>query len=132
MSAVCVVGMGVALPGASSPAEMWERLHTPAPLTEPPPERLPLKTFHSPDWIADCLEHLDGRTIDADPPAEDAWVDHVNEVAGYTLFPRADSWYMGANVPGKPRVFMPYVGGVDLYRARCDQVAADGYAGFTV
>ncbi|MFI7707868.1 hypothetical protein [Nonomuraea sp. NPDC049480] len=55
---------------------------------------------------------------------------HVNEVAGYTLFPRADSWYMGANIPGKPRVFMPYVGGVGVYREKCGQVAADGYEGF--
>ncbi len=84
------------------------------------------------DWIAGCLAHLDGRTIDADPAAEDAWGAHVAEVAGYTLFPRADSWYMGANVPGKPRVFLPYVGGVGLYRARCEEVAATGYAGFTI
>ncbi|NUR91930.1 MAG: NAD(P)/FAD-dependent oxidoreductase [Nonomuraea sp.] len=84
------------------------------------------------DWIADCLRDLEGRTIDADPIAEDAWVAHVGEVAGFTLFPRANSWYMGANIPGKPRVFLPYVGGVDVYRAKCDQVAADGYEGFTL
>ncbi|MFI7129207.1 flavin-containing monooxygenase [Nonomuraea sp. NPDC050153] len=87
------------------------------------------------EWIADCLRRLraDGiATIDADPPAEDAWVDHVNEVAGHTLYPRANSWYLGANIPGKPRVFMPYVGGVGAYRQKCDQVTADGYAGFVL
>ncbi|MEW9550578.1 flavin-containing monooxygenase [Nonomuraea sp. NPDC050783] len=87
------------------------------------------------DWIADCLARLRAggiATIDADPAAEDAWVAHVNEVASYTLYPRADSWYMGANIPGKPRVFMPYAGGVGAYRQKCDQVAADGYEGFVL
>ncbi|MCK2215559.1 NAD(P)/FAD-dependent oxidoreductase [Actinomadura sp. ATCC 31491] len=87
------------------------------------------------DWIARCLERLRAggiAVIDADPVAEDAWVAHVNEVASFTLYPRADSWYMGANIPGKPRVFMPYVGGVGAYRDKCDQVAADGYEGFVL
>ena len=61
---------------------------------------------------------------------EDQWVDHVNEVASATLFPKAGSWYMGANIPGKPRVFMPYAAGVDPYREVCDGVAAAGYQGF--
>ena len=56
----------------------------------------------------------------------------MNELAGFTLFPQANSWYMGANVPGKPRVFMPYLGGVGPYRALCEDVAADGYRGFTL
>ena len=68
----------------------------------------------------------------ADPLAGLGRVDHVNELAGYTLFPTANSWYMGANVPGKPRVFMPYVGGLPRYRATCDEVAADGYRGFAL
>jgi cyclohexanone monooxygenase len=59
-------------------------------------------------------------------------VAHVNELGNATLYPRADSWYMGANVPGKPRLFMPYVGGVGVYRQRCDDMAARGYAGFTL
>jgi cyclohexanone monooxygenase len=87
------------------------------------------------DWIADCVERLRAggiATIDADPPAEDAWVDHVNEVAARTLYMRANSWYLGANIPGKPRVFMPYVGGVGAYRQKCDQVTADGYPGFVL
>ena len=57
---------------------------------------------------------------------------HVNQVADSTLYPLANSWYMGANIPGKPRVFMPYVGGFDRYKRRCDEVAAKGYEGFTL
>ena len=57
---------------------------------------------------------------------------HVNEVANTTLYPLANSWYMGANIPGKPRIFMPYVGGVGTYRQKCDEVAANGYAGFAL
>jgi cyclohexanone monooxygenase len=87
------------------------------------------------DWITDCLAYLRERgiaTIEATVAAEDAWVDHVNEVAGYTLYPRANSWYIGANIPGKPRVFMPYVGGVGTYAKKCDEVAAGGYEGFVL
>ncbi len=87
------------------------------------------------DWIADCLVHLREHGlagIEATVDAEDAWVAHVNEVGHMTLYPRANSWYMGANVPGKPRIFMPYIGGVGVYRQRCDDVAAKGYEGFTL
>jgi cyclohexanone monooxygenase len=87
------------------------------------------------DWIVDCLAYLqarDLRCIEATPDAEDAWVAHVNEVADGTLYPRANSWYVGANIPGKPRVFMPYVGGVATYRQKCDEIAANGYAGFSL
>ena len=87
------------------------------------------------DWIADCLAYLRGhglRTIEATAGAEEAWGAHVNEVGHATLYPAANSWYMGANIPGKPRVFMPYVGGVGAYRRKCDDVAATGYAGFTL
>jgi cyclohexanone monooxygenase len=87
------------------------------------------------DWISDCLAHLRAhgwRVIEATREAEDAWVEHVNEVGHLTLYPRAKSWYMGANVPGKPRVFMPYIGGVGVYRQKCDAVAAAGYEGFTL
>ena len=85
------------------------------------------------DWVADCLAALRQRgaaTIEATVAAEDGWVAHVNEVADTTLMPRANSWYLGANVPGKPRVFMPYVGGVGIYREICDTVAAKDYDGF--
>jgi len=85
------------------------------------------------DWIVDCLSHLRVQnitSIEADAQAQEAWVEHVNHVADQTLFPLANSWYMGANVPGKPRVFMPYAGGVGPYRQKCDDVAAKGYEGF--
>ena len=87
------------------------------------------------DWITDCIRHLDqsgAATIEADEAAEDRWVDHVNAEADLTLFPRAASWYVGANIPGKPRVFMPYVGGIGRYRKKCDEVAANGYEGFRI
>ncbi|MHC5260352.1 flavin-containing monooxygenase [Streptomyces sp. UC4497] len=87
------------------------------------------------DWITDAIDHA-RRTgvvrIEAERDAQDKWVDHVNEAAQATLYPRAASWYMGANVPGKPRIFMPYVGGVGPYRDICDAVAEDGYRGFTL
>ena len=87
------------------------------------------------DWIADCLAHMqshDLQTIEATAEAEDAWVAHVNEVANATLYPLARSWYTGANIPGKPRIFMPYVGGVGAYRKNCDDIAARNYEGFTL
>src|SRR4051794_9644888 len=74
------------------------------------------------EWVSDTIAYLREHGIDrieASKDAEDAWVDHVNEVAGYTLFPAANSWYLGANVPGKPRIFMPYLGGCGVYRQKC-------------
>ncbi|MBJ7412416.1 MAG: NAD(P)/FAD-dependent oxidoreductase [Phenylobacterium sp.] len=85
------------------------------------------------DWISDCLAWLhshDLEAIAADPQAQEDWVRKVNEAADKTLFPQANSWYVGANIPGKPRVFMPYVGG--QYRQICNVVAADNYRGFRV
>jgi len=84
------------------------------------------------DWVCGLLRtasERQARRIEADAEAEACWVAHVNEVADGTLYPRANSWYVGANIPGKPRVFMPYVGGVGVYRKLCDEVAADGYRG---
>jgi len=88
--------------------------------------------FHV-DWIADAITHMEARqarSIEATSEAQEAWVAHVNEEADKTLYPRAASWYIGANVPGKPRVFMPYVG--EGYKVRIDEVAAKGYEGFEV
>ncbi|MEJ2089532.1 MAG: alpha/beta hydrolase fold domain-containing protein, partial [Gammaproteobacteria bacterium] len=85
------------------------------------------------DWVTDAIARMRDEGFDTIEPtqtAEDGWVQHVNDCGAITLFPRADSWYMGANVPGKPRVFLPYVGGVDRYRAACDEVAERGYFGF--
>jgi cyclohexanone monooxygenase len=87
------------------------------------------------DWIANCLVHLRQQqlaNIEATEEAENEWVAHVNEVANYTLYPRANSWYMGANVPGKPRVFLPYIGGFGIYSDKCNEVAEKGYAGFAI
>jgi cation diffusion facilitator CzcD-associated flavoprotein CzcO len=87
------------------------------------------------DWIADCIAYLGNREagrIEPSVEAEEAWVAHVNEVANFTLFPTTNSWYTGANVPGKPRVFLPYIGGVGAYRNKCDDVAAKDYEGFFV
>ena len=85
------------------------------------------------EWIADVLSYMRDNcmdTIEATEAAATEWTSHVQEVADATLFPTADSWYMGANIPGKPRVFLPYIGGLGVYRRKCEQIAADGYAGF--
>ena len=85
------------------------------------------------DWVCDLVAHLRARgisRIEAEGEDEDRWVEEVNQRAAHTLFVQASSWYVGANIPGKPRVFMPYVGGMASYRDTCDQVAADGYRGF--
>jgi cyclohexanone monooxygenase len=87
------------------------------------------------DWIVDCLSFMRERdisTIEALPEHEAAWMDHVQAVADGTLYPRANSWYVGANVPGKPRKFMPYLGGLGVYRAKCEEVARAGYEGFAL
>jgi cyclohexanone monooxygenase len=87
------------------------------------------------DWIADCIAFMRDRgfeAMEASREAEDQWVAHVNEVAHTTLYPQANSWYMGANIPGKPRIFMPYIGGVGVYRRICNEVAAKGYEGFVM
>jgi len=87
------------------------------------------------DWITDCIGWMRGRgfeAMEAKKEAEDNWVAHVNEVAHTTLYPQANSWYMGANIPGKPQIFMPYIGGVGVYRQICNDVAAKGYEGFTM
>jgi cyclohexanone monooxygenase len=85
------------------------------------------------DWVCDYLEYLrkkDIQVTEASYEAQENWVAHVNELASRTLMPKAASWYMGANVPGKPRVFMPYIGGVGNYRKTCDEIAAGDYPGF--
>lgn len=85
------------------------------------------------DWLADCIAHMQSQQlarIEAADTAQNQWVAHVNEIANATLFPKGGSWYLGANVAGKPRVFMPYAGGVGAYREFCDAVAQDDYRGF--
>lgn len=88
------------------------------------------------EWITDCIAHLRANgiaRIEPEPEAAERWVSHVNEAANATLMPSAGhSWYLGANVPGKPRVFMPYVGGMAHYRRVCADIAAKGYEGFVL
>ncbi|HEY2285186.1 MAG TPA: alpha/beta hydrolase fold domain-containing protein [Streptosporangiaceae bacterium] len=85
------------------------------------------------DWVAGCLAAMreDGfETIEPTLLAEAAWNQHVQDCAAISLHPTANSWYMGANVPGKPRFFLPYIGGVGNYRRACDEVVDQGYLGF--
>ena len=87
------------------------------------------------EWIADCIAHARARgrpCIEATRQAEDEWIAHHEEVAGGTVFPGCNSWYVGANVAGKPRRVMPYTGGLPLYIEKCDAVAANGYEGFSL
>jgi cyclohexanone monooxygenase len=86
------------------------------------------------EWVADCIGYLREQNhacIEATVAAEDAWVDHVNEVAGRTLYPTCNSWYLGANIPGKPRIFMP-LPGFPAYADKCEEVASNGYEGFVL
>ncbi len=86
------------------------------------------------NWITDCIQYVIDHgmsRIEATIAAEDAWVEHVNQVAHTTLYPNCSSWYLGANIPGKPRIFMPYIG-VPPYVAKCNEVAANGYEGFAL
>jgi cyclohexanone monooxygenase len=85
------------------------------------------------DWVTRCIDEMRSKgltRVEAEQASEDQWVAHVNEVAARTLYPTANSWYMGANIPGKPRVFMPYVAGVPAYRKIVETVTAKGYEGF--
>ena len=87
------------------------------------------------DWIGDCLVNLKKRklkSIEATEPAQEEWVAHISEVGSKTLTSKANNWYVGANIPGKPRVFLPYVGGLGTYRQKCEEVAANDYKGFKV
>ena len=90
---------------------------------------------HHVEWIAECLMHLREQGLqrmEATPEFENNWVEHVNAVADTTLYPLTNSWYTGANIPGKPRVFLPYIGGHGNYRMKCADVAFKGYEGFAL
>ena len=96
---------------------------------------MPVSIEQHVEWITDCIEAMrkTGKTtIEATPEAQDQWVAHVNEIVNATLMPSANSWYMSANIAGKPRAFLPYLGpeGVGGYRKKCDEIAAKGYEGF--
>jgi cation diffusion facilitator CzcD-associated flavoprotein CzcO len=96
---------------------------------------MPVSIEQHVEWISDAIRHLRDNGLDlmeATSEAEQEWVAHVNEVAEPTMFMLADSWYLGANIPGKPRVFMPYAGGVGNYRQRCNEITEAGYPGFSL
>jgi cyclohexanone monooxygenase len=99
---------------------------------------MPVSIEQHVEWITDCIDHMRRHklnTIEATPQAQAHWVAHVAECVNATLMPGANSWYMGANIPGKPRKFMPYLaleGGVGAYRRKCDEIAARGYEGFAL
>jgi len=96
---------------------------------------MPVSIEQHVEWIGDCLAWLRGQgaeVIEATGQAAADWTDHVQQVASHTLHPKAASWYMGANIPGKPRIFLPYIGGVGPYRDHCATVAAHDYPGFEV
>jgi cyclohexanone monooxygenase len=89
------------------------------------------------NWIADCLDYLrrhGRRSIEATPGAQEEWVEHVASLVKGSVRTSegCNSWYLGANVPGKKRVYMPYAGGIGAYRRKCDEVAESGYLGFTI
>jgi cyclohexanone monooxygenase len=96
---------------------------------------MPVSIEQHVEWISDCIAYLRAggiASIEPTPQAEAEWTAHVAEVANSSLLPTANSWYMGRNIPGKPQVFMPYLGGVGPYRQRCAEIAANGYEGFAL
>ncbi|MBI08605.1 MAG: cyclohexanone monooxygenase [Rhodospirillaceae bacterium] len=87
------------------------------------------------DWMVDCISHMrdvGAETIEATLSYEDNWVDHVNAVSEISLRSTCSSWYVGANIPGRPRVFMPYIGGFPVYVTKCNDVMTNGYEGFVL
>ncbi len=87
------------------------------------------------EWIADCMAHMREQNLDrieATAEAQEGWMTHHTMIADATLIPQTDSWWVGANIPGKKRFLYPYVGGLDTYRTLCDQKAANGYEGFAL
>ena len=94
---------------------------------------MPVSIEQHVDWICDAIAHLRQHGLHGIEPtaaAEQHWGEHVKELADGTLFTATDSWYMGANIPGKPRVFLPYIGGFGAYRKLCQEVVETGYEGF--
>ncbi|HLZ01424.1 MAG TPA: NAD(P)/FAD-dependent oxidoreductase [Bradyrhizobium sp.] len=87
------------------------------------------------DWLVDCLGHMrdvGASTIEACVEDEDAWVEHVNEVSKVSLRSTCSSWYVGTNIAGRPRVFMPYIGGFPIYVQKCNEVMSSGFDGFVL
>jgi cyclohexanone monooxygenase len=96
---------------------------------------MPVAIEQNCEWIAGLIGYMTERGIDyveATEEAEHRWVDHHNEVAADTLLLGTDSWWVGANIPGKPRTLYPYVGGVGVFRQTCQDIADNGYEGFNL
>jgi cyclohexanone monooxygenase len=96
---------------------------------------MPVSIEQHVEWIADCIDYLRRNglaSIEPTPEAQTQWTQHVADVANSSLMVQANSWYMGRNIPGKPQVFMPYLGGVGPYRQKCAEIAANGYEGFAL
>jgi hypothetical protein len=95
---------------------------------------MPIAIEQHVEWITQCIAEMRNKgatCIEPSPAAAEQWVQLVNEAAQATLLPMASSsWYLGANIPGKPRIFMPYAGGMARYAKICDEVASKGYEGF--
>jgi hypothetical protein len=91
---------------------------------------------HHVEWITACIQHLratGSRSIEADAGAQDEWAERINRFAGpIQVHPSCNSWYLGANVPGKTRHYMPYTGGLTRYMAKCEAIVAGGYEGFAI
>jgi len=105
------------------------------PLSPGPLSNMSMSIEQHVDWVADCIAYMRERgltNVEANADSEIEWRAHVQEVVDGTLYQKANSWYLGANVPGKPRVFIPYLAGHGVYRAKCDEVAAKKYHGFTL
>ena len=87
------------------------------------------------DWMVDCMAHMrdiGAATVEPILHYEDEWIEHVNEVSKVSLRSTCSSWYVGANIPGRPRVFMPYIGGFPVYVQKCNEVMTNGFEGFIV
>jgi cyclohexanone monooxygenase len=87
------------------------------------------------DWLADCMAHMrdvGAATIEPKREDEDAWVEHVTDVSTVSLRSTCSSWYVGTNIPGRPRVFMPYIGGFPVYVQKCNEVMSAGFDGFVL
>ncbi|BCB89855.1 flavin-containing monooxygenase [Phytohabitans suffuscus] len=94
---------------------------------------IPRATEIQVDWVMDCLGHMADRgyrRVETTPAAEEAWLAHVESTVRGTVLEDATSWAFGSNVPGKPRVYQLYAGGIPQYRARCEEEAEAGYASF--
>lgn len=87
------------------------------------------------EWVTDVIDDLKRNgysRIDTTPEAEDSWDTEMSQMAARTLYRYADSWYVGANIPGKPRNFLIYIGGFDQYIRRCAEQVSQGYEGFVL